>query len=161
LLNGPIVAGKKVNMFDNLTVDLDGNIILQEDVGNAAHNGKMFKYNPVTGQLDLIAQHDQSRFGNIGVAATSPFSQDEETSGVIDITSIMNNPLDPSALNVDPTLRWYLSSDQAHYTTGITGAQVEGGQLFALAVVPEPGTLLFGAGLGLMAGFRRMRNRRA
>jgi len=31
-------------MFDNLVVDKDGNLILQEDVGGQAHNGKVWKF---------------------------------------------------------------------------------------------------------------------
>jgi hypothetical protein len=137
LIDGQTVAGQKVNMFDNITVNkTTGRIILQEDVGNAAHNGKMWEYNPSTftgttnaGSLTQIMRHETARFGDIGIAATSPFNQDEETSGVIDVTSIMAN----SSLNKgNPGETWYLSVDQAHYTTGVTPTQVEGGQIFMI-----------------------------
>jgi hypothetical protein len=158
LLDGPTVGGRKVNMFDNMTVGADGMIFLQEDVGGAAHNGKVWQYNPATGQLTAILGHDVARFGDVGVAATAPFNNDEETSGIIDITSIMAG----SALNVGaPDERWLLSSDQAHYTGGIPTYAAEGGQLLAIHAVPEPGTALWGAALGLIAGVRRIRNRRA
>ena len=130
---------QKVNMFDNLTVSpSDGKIYLQEDVGGAAHNGKMWEYDPSTfngtansGVLKMITEHDPARFGDrvngVTTIATAPFNNDEETSGVIDISAIMSS----SALGM-PGERWLISSDQAHYTTNITAAQVEGGQLFVL-----------------------------
>jgi hypothetical protein len=34
-------------------------------------------------------QNDRARFGDVGVPATDPFTQDEETSGVIDVSSIL------------------------------------------------------------------------
>jgi len=124
------------NMLDNLTVESDGHVILQEDVGGAAHNGKVWDYNPENDQLTLLAKHDPARFGDIAsggviIPATAPFTNDEETSGVIDITSLMAG----SALNTHrPHEQWLLSSDQAHYTSGngVDTETVEGGQLFAI-----------------------------
>ena len=130
LIDGRTVAGEKVNMFDNMTVNAQtGHLLLQEDVGGAAHNGKIWDYNPATATLAKVAKHDVTRFGDVGIAATSPFNNDEEASGIIDITSIMS----ASALHKgNPLEAWYISSDQAHYTTGITASQVEGGQLFVM-----------------------------
>ena len=56
--------------------------------------------------------------------------------------------------------QYYLVTDQAHYNTGITTAQVEGGQLLLIQAVPEPGTttlLCIGAGL---LGVQRLRRRK-
>jgi len=147
LIGGQVVDGIKVNMFDNITVQrTSGHIVLQEDVGGAAHNGKMWEFDPATfngttnsGSLKMIAKHDPARFGDrangVTTAATLPFNNDEETSGVIDITSIMAG----SSLNIgNPKEAWYISSDQAHYTNGITTDQVEGGQLFVVhSIAPE------------------------
>jgi hypothetical protein len=119
LVDGDTVNGVKVNMFDNITIDKSGHILLQEDVGGAAHNGKIWQYDIATDTLKQLAKHDSARFGDIGVAATSPFTNDEESSGIIDVQDILG----PG---------WFLTSDQAHYTTGITPSQVEGGQLLAI-----------------------------
>jgi hypothetical protein len=124
LIDGRTVAGEKVNMFDNITVNAySGVIVLQEDVGNAAHNGKLWLYNPATDELVRVAHHDAARFGNVGVPATAPYNQDEETSGIVDVSSILG----PGN---------YLTSDQAHYLTG-DAETVEGGQLM-VARIPLP-----------------------
>src|SRR5262245_39369783 len=75
LIDGRTVDGKKVNMFDNLTVNAQtGHLILQEDVGGAAHNGKVWDYDPSTDTLVMVAMHDRARFGDVGLAATAPFN---------------------------------------------------------------------------------------
>ncbi|MCX6210875.1 MAG: T9SS type A sorting domain-containing protein, partial [Bacteroidetes bacterium] len=107
------------NMFDNICFDNNGNMILLEDVGGNAHNGKVFQYTPATDVLTMIAKHDASRFGDIGKSATSPFNNDEETSGVIDVSCILGNG-------------WFLIVDQAHSTTGMPSDVVENGQFLAM-----------------------------
>lgn len=107
------------NMFDNMTVNSRGQVLLQEDVGNQGHLGKIWLYNIATDKLLQIAEHDQKRFGNIGIPATAPFNQDEESSGIIDMSSILGEG-------------WYLLDVQAHYP--IAGELVEGGQLLALHI---------------------------
>lgn len=142
LINGRVVDGQKVNMFDNITVNpTTGHIILLEDVGNAAHNGKVWDYNPATNTIVQVAKHDPARFGDIGVAATAPFNVDEETSGVIDASSILGAGS-------------YLLVDQAHYLidaahpNGFSNPDelVEGGQLMLLKITPKVSFLAVGAG---------------
>lgn len=113
LLDG--TEGQK--MFDNITMDSYGHLILQEDVGNNAHNGKIWQYTIATDELKMIGMHDKARFGDLGQSAASPFNQDEETSGVIDVQSILGPGM-------------FLFVDQAHYS--IPGEVVEGGQILAL-----------------------------
>jgi len=112
------------NMLDNLTIDKYGHITLVEDVGNSAHNGKVWQYDIKTDSLKLIGKHDVARFGDIGIAATAPFNQDEESSGVIDMKEILGAGM-------------YLIDDQSHYTTGIPSDIVEGGQLLAMYSCPS------------------------
>ena len=156
VLDGPTVGGQKVNMFDNMGFnETTGTIILQEDVGGTAHNSKVWEYDPKTDRLTQLLMHDSSRFGDLGVSATSPYTFDEESSGVIDVTSFF--VADPNERRYN---QYYLVTDQAHYNTGITTAQVEGGQLLLIQAVPEPGTttlLCIGAGL---LGVQRLRRRK-
>jgi hypothetical protein len=128
LIDGRTVAGQKVNMFDNMAVNHHtGEILLLEDTGNAAHNGKVWRYNPRTGALAQIAHHDVARFGDVNLPATAPFNQDEETSGIVDVSSILG-------------AETYLFVTQAHYLINATTPNgfsnpdelVEGGQLMLL-----------------------------
>lgn len=154
LLIDGAVGSTKVNMLDNLTVDqLTGHLLLEEDVSGGAHNGKIFDFDPATGTLLMLGMHDQARFGNVGVPATSPYSQDEEFSGIIDVTSILGR---------NDGLRYYLTSDQDHSTINtanhpISNLTVQGGQLLLVAApVPVPGALwLLGSALAGMGTLRR------
>lgn len=132
-------------MFDNICIDSQGRILLQEDVGNNQRSGRIWLYDTASGGYGQIAQHDPARFGNYS-AATSPFNQDEESSGIIDAKDILGNG-------------WFLFDVQAHYA--ISGELVEGGQLLAMyvdpSIIPAPGAAtLLGLG-GLMAARRRRR----
>ncbi|BAZ33978.1 5'-nucleotidase/2',3'-cyclic phosphodiesterase (plasmid) [Cylindrospermum sp. NIES-4074] len=109
VLNG--TEGQK--MFDNMAIDKYGHILLQEDVGNNAHIGKIWQYDIATDTLTQIAQHDPSRFLSGGA---NFLTQDEESSGIIDAQDILG-------------AGWFLLDVQAHY--GISGEVVEGGQLLA------------------------------
>lgn len=124
-LGGNIVAlldGTEAgNMFDNMTINKRGHVLLQEDVGGQAHLGKIFQYSIATGSLTEVAKHDAARFGDLFAAPTAPFNNDEESSGIIDVSSILGQG-------------WYLFDVQAHYA--IPGELVEGGQLLALHVPP-------------------------
>jgi len=108
-------------MLDNITIDGRGRITMVEDVGNQAHNGKVWVYGIANDRLTQVAMHDPVRFGNIGVPATAPFTQDEEASGVIDMADILG----PGT---------YLLDVQAHYPNG--PELVEGGQLLFMRVPP-------------------------
>jgi hypothetical protein len=101
-------------MFDNMGIDHWGHILLQEDVGNNIFNGRMLQYTIATDALTPFAMHDPNLFVP---PSTATLTQDEETSGVIDMEEILG----PG---------WFLSSDQAHFA--IAGGVVEGGQLFAI-----------------------------
>jgi hypothetical protein len=105
------------NMLDNMTIDNSGHILLQEDVGNQQHNGKLWQYTIATDQIKQIAKHDPAKFGDVGVPASSPFNQDEESSGIFDAQSILGPGM-------------FITVDQAHYS--ITGEIYEGGQIMAL-----------------------------
>ena len=101
-------------MMDNLGIDHSGHILIVEDVGNNAHNGKIWEYNINTDALVLVAQHDPTRFISGGA---NFLTQDEEASGIIDAQSILG----PGK---------FLFVDQTHYA--IPSPIVEGGQLLVL-----------------------------
>jgi hypothetical protein len=117
LVDGDTVNGTKVNMLDNISVDGTGRVLMQEDTGGAEHNAKIWQYDIATDTVTLVARHDPGRFGDIGIAATSPFNTDEESSGIVDAQSVLG----PG---------WFLLTVMAHYP--LSGELVQGGQLLAL-----------------------------
>jgi hypothetical protein len=113
LLNG----SEGQQMFDNITVDASGKVTLCEDVGNNAHLGKVWQYDPATDSLTQLAVHDSSRFLSGGA---NFLTQDEETSGVVDISHILGNAGE----------HVFLIDTQAHFANG--PQLVEGGQLMVM-----------------------------
>jgi hypothetical protein len=106
-------------MMDNITVGIDGHVIVQEDPGGDARLAKVWDYNPRTDTLTQLAEHDPARFSG----STPPFTQNEESSGVLDVTSLFNLP----------GKFVYLLDTQAHYGFG-SAEIVEGGQLQLMIV---------------------------
>jgi hypothetical protein len=88
------VGVTKPNMWDNISVNEDGTITLQEDVGNAEHNGKVWQFNPKTKSLKVLAKFDPALFGDIdpisGLFTAGTHTKDEESSGVIDVTKLLD-----------------------------------------------------------------------
>jgi hypothetical protein len=103
-------------MMDNLTINHRGQLVIQEDPGNQPYFAKIWLYDIAKDKLTEIAHHDPDRFAP---GATNFLTQDEESSGIIDASSILGEG-------------WYLLDQQAHYA--IPGELVEGGQLLALHI---------------------------
>jgi hypothetical protein len=114
LLEGP-EGGHR--MFDNLTVNDRGQVILQEDPGNQPYLARLWRYDPESDELVEVAHHDESRFATGGA---NFLTIDEESSGVIPAPFLGEG--------------WYLGDVQAHYAQD--AELVEGGQLFALHIPP-------------------------
>jgi Bacterial protein of unknown function (DUF839) len=110
---------ERYHMLDNITVNGDGQLILQEDPGNQPYLARVWLYDIATDTLTQVAEHDPARFAP---PTPPPFSQDEESSGVIDISDILGQG-------------WYLLDVQAHYPNA-DAELVEGGQLLAMHVPP-------------------------
>jgi hypothetical protein len=139
--------GQPARSFDNLTCDSNG-CIIQEDPGNNAYIAKTWSYDAATGTFTQILESDRSRFIT---GAPGFLTLDEESSGIIDVTSILGR---------NDGKKYYLGDMQAHY--GIAGELVEGGQLYLVsqtAPVPEADSYaMLLAGLGLMGAVNRRRN---
>ena len=107
-------------MIDNITADDEGNVYLQEDPGNQVYIARIWRYQPATDTLTLLGEHVPA---NIPVA-----TNDEESSGIIDVTGLFNGVEGyDTAAN-----RYFLFDVQAHYA--IPGELVEGGQLLMMTV---------------------------
>ncbi len=122
--------GATARSFDNLTVGNDGLIYIQEDPGNSAYVAKHWIVDPTLATQALresnavqIFESDRSRFTT---GATLFQTIDEEHSGIIDITAIVNDGVAGS--------KWFLVATQNHAAaTGASAATlVEGGQFIAL-----------------------------
>ncbi|HEY7120034.1 MAG TPA: hypothetical protein VH475_25825 [Tepidisphaeraceae bacterium] len=125
-------ASKPGEMFDNITVNSNGDAIVLEDVGNNAYLGGVYQHDASTGDLIRIAQHDSRFFldtdpttpGVQSAADADPYmsgvqgTQDEESSGVVDVSHIFGNG-------------YYLIDVQAHYANS-DPELVEGGQLLLI-----------------------------
>ena len=82
VLEGPADTTTGPHMMDNLTVNDRGQLLIQEDVGNNPYLGGVYQFEPSTGAVRRIAQHDPDRF----LPGGSKFDTvDEESSGVIPV----------------------------------------------------------------------------
>ena len=118
-----------IRSLDNLTVSASGKVVIQEDPGNNPRLAKVWHYDPETDGLVQIAQHDPAKFGSETAPAVVPFTQDEESSGVVDATGIFGKDGGQA----------YLLDTQAHYPFGAPGSSgrtkvLEGGQLMLMRV---------------------------
>ena len=116
--------GDVARSFDNLTVGNDGLIYVQEDPGNVAYIAKHWVIdpnaaNPAASALQIL-ESDRTRFLTGGADFRTI---DEETSGIIDISTLIN----------DGT-KWFLIALQNHATVSGTDTfgLFEGGQLIAI-----------------------------
>lgn len=89
---------------DNITIDDLGNILIQEDPGNNAHIARIVAYNIKTQKVNTLAQFKSEYFA---VGAASAITQDEESSGIIDVTKFLRTGAKDSA-------RYYMYVVQVH-----------------------------------------------
>ena len=112
------------SMLDNVTIDRWGRILMDEDPGNAPRVSKIWLYSIGTGQLIEVAAHNP-RFFDPTIKNPDFITQDEESSGIIDASHILERG-------------WFLVDVQAHKLSS-DPELVEGGQLLALFVDPRIG----------------------
>ncbi|MDB5320002.1 MAG: 5-nucleotidase/2,3-cyclic phosphodiesterase [Phycisphaerales bacterium] len=125
---GPANTPGQAEMFDNITVNRNGDLIALEDVGNNTRVGKVWQLDASTSDLIEIGKHTPRLFDPTYVGPDKAFlTQDEESSGVIDVSSILGS-------------NHYLIDVQAHYPNA-DPALVEGGQLLLLNTNAAKATL--------------------
>jgi len=123
-------------MFDNIAVDNLGRVLLQEDVGNQTLLGKIWIYDIASGAALELARHESDYFldtdlvtpGVQSVLDLNPAipgnqgTQDEESSGIIDLSHILGEG-------------YYLANVQAHLSISASQPElVEPGQLLVMRV---------------------------
>lgn len=113
-LSIPLEGTEGQKMLDNMCADHLGHLLIQEDVGNNARLGRIWQYNTETDELKTVGEHDPTRFVS---GAANFLTQDEESSGIIDVKSILGQGM-------------FLLNVQAHYT--LPGQLIEGGQILAM-----------------------------
>lgn len=112
-------------MLDNIAVDDGGNVYMQEDVGNKPYLGKIWRFEPDTGRLTLLAQHDARFFLRGGADFVT---EDEESSGIIEVSGLFRGV---EGYDTERN-RYFLLTVQAHHR--LPGELVEGGQLLLMKV---------------------------
>ena len=94
---------------DNMTITTDGIVLLQEDPGNNAHVARIVAFRPKDGKLATVATFNSDYFSKTG---SKFMTVDEESSGIIDVTSLVAKP-------GDTTKHFYFNA-QVHTTGGYT-----------------------------------------
>ncbi len=122
LLEGDETGGtlERYHMLDNLTANGRGQLVIQEDPGNQPYLARIWQYDLANDSLEQVANADPARFYP---PTPPPFTQEEESSGVVDVSDILGEG-------------WYLLDVQAHYGYGDPEI-VQGGQLLAMHVPPK------------------------
>jgi len=111
-------------MFDNLTVMSNGNLLIEEDPGNNEYLAAIWLFDPETGKAEKILQSDAKRFQDKN--SSLYITQDEENSGIIEITHLVQ---DASWFNKDK--KYFLGVIQIHAKSE-DPELVEGGQLYLI-----------------------------
>jgi hypothetical protein len=109
LLNG----GESIMMSkpDNITVTNNGVVVIQEDPGGNDHVARVVAYRISDGKLATLAKFDSQYFTATG---SKYMTIDEESSGVIDVTSLLAKPGD--------TNTYLMLNAQIHVKGGVTKA---------------------------------------
>ena len=110
-----------LNKPDNMTIDDEGNILIQEDPGNNAHLARIVAYRVEDGAMGVLAQFDPALFSPVVPASPGFLTQDEESSGIIDISKLVHRG------------STFLLDAQIHRASA-DPALVEPGQLLTLTV---------------------------
>lgn len=111
-------------MFDNLTVMASGKLLIQEDPGNHVHLAAIWLFDPISGKAEKVLEADPKVFQD--KASVFYLTQDEENSGIIEITHLVHN-----ASWAKQGKRYFLGTIQVHANVD-DPELVEGGQLYLI-----------------------------
>ena len=124
-----------MNKPDNIAVDSFGNVLIQEDPGSNAHLARIVSYRISDGKVGTIAQFKSEYFTSTGA---SFITQDEESSGIVDVTTELRT-------SKSDTASYYMFVAQIHATPAkarpdldpadaTLAKAVEGGQWYILKI---------------------------
>jgi hypothetical protein len=113
-------------MLDNVGIDRLGRVVMDEDPGGNNRIAKIRLYGIDSRELIQVAAHNP-RFFDPDTRSTTFQTNDEESSGIIDVAHILGEG-------------WFLVDVQSHRPAG-DPELVEGGQLLALWVHPDVGVI--------------------
>jgi len=94
---------------DNMTITSDGIVLLQEDPGKNDQVSRIVAFRPKDGKLAVVAQFNSDYFDPKG---SKFMTTDEESSGIIDVTSMIAKPGD--------TKSYFYFNAQVHTTGAYT-----------------------------------------
>jgi hypothetical protein len=122
-------------------------VYLTEDPGNSTYLGKTWAYDPATDTLVQLLKFDSQRWGELAVnggtpGAITPYTNDKEISGVIDVSDLFPHAADETVLLID-------AQDHSTNAGVATPTSVEGGQLLLVRVALNAGTRAFGVRCGI------------
>jgi secreted PhoX family phosphatase len=138
LLNG----GESVYMSkpDNMAITKNGIVMIQEDPGNNDHVSRVLAYRIKDAKIATVAAFDSGYFAK---GAAKLLTTDEESSGIIDVTSMMARKGDTNTyflLNAQVhtngvvAARPDLASRSTTTKTRLNNVAVEGGQFYLMTV---------------------------
>ena len=94
---------------DNMTITSDGVVLLQEDPGNNDHVSRIVAFRLKDQKLATVAEFNKDYFSKTG---SKFMTVDEESSGIIDVTSLVAKPGDST--------KYFYFNAQVHTTGGYT-----------------------------------------
>jgi len=121
---------------DNIEVDGFGNVLIQEDPGGNDHVARMVAYRIADGKIAVVTKFKDEYFAP---RAAKFITNDEESSGVVNVTDIMRT-------SKDDKNSYYIYNAQIHAKPGASRPDlagkapatldlaVEGGQVYLLTI---------------------------
>ena len=84
--DGSFDGDGSARMFDNLTINSTGQVLLQEDPGNQAYFARIHSFDIATRTMRSVASHSPAFFQT---GANGFLTSDEESSGIIEVSSLV------------------------------------------------------------------------